>query len=84
MPGYEPQAFMSNRLERVLLCDVHCFSPLFVCGFVDDCHATLRRLRMYDCATVFSFAEKVHRSLLCYQHHHYCHSVNFRRRDHYE
>ena len=57
MPGYEPQAFMGNRLERVLLCDVHCFSPLFVCGFVDDCHATLRRLRTYDSGTVFSFAK---------------------------
>ena len=73
---------MSNRLERVLL-----FSPLFfaiiclrVCGRL-SCDI---KTSTYDCGTVFSFAKNVHRSPLCYQHHHYCHSVNFRRRDLYE
>ena len=82
MPGYEAQALMSNRLERVFL-----FSPLFfaiICLWVCGRLSCDIKTSTYDCGTVFSFAKSVHRSPLCYQHHHYCHSVNFRRRDLYE
>ena len=46
MPGYEPQAFMHNRYVPLLLFSRLLFRPVFVCGFVDCCHATLRRLRL--------------------------------------